>query len=83
MRSSPRKLACISSQSLNIFVMMYHLRRADVLYYVRYMFNTQALLENVTVQPEFATFFLGFMRGSYDFLTLFNDLQTLDPELYK
>jgi hypothetical protein len=35
------------------------------------------------VQPEFATFFLGFMRGHYDFLNLFHDLATLDPELYK
>lgn len=35
------------------------------------------------VQPEFATFFLGFIRGDYNFLHLFHDLHGLDPELYK
>ena len=35
------------------------------------------------VQPEFATFFLGFMRGDYNFLHLFHDLHGLDPELYR
>lgn len=37
----------------------------------------------VQVQPEFATFFLGFMRGDYNFLHLFHDLHGLDPELYR
>lgn len=35
------------------------------------------------MQPEFATFFLGFIRGDYNFLHLFHDLSGLDPELYK
>lgn len=35
------------------------------------------------VQPEFATFFLGFIRGDYNFLHLFHDLHGLDPELYR
>lgn len=35
------------------------------------------------VQPEFATFFLGFIRGDYNFLHVFHDLNGLDPELYR
>lgn len=35
------------------------------------------------MQPEFATFFLGFIRGDYNFLHLFHDLHGLDPELYR
>ncbi|CAM9458087.1 unnamed protein product, partial [Discosporangium mesarthrocarpum] len=43
----------------------------------------KALYEGITVQPEFATFFLGFLRGDYNFLNLFHDLNGLDPELYR
>ncbi|CAN0455731.1 unnamed protein product, partial [Laminaria digitata] len=43
----------------------------------------KALYEGITVQPEFATFFLGFIRGNYNFLHLFHDLHGLDPELYR
>ncbi|CAN0375289.1 unnamed protein product, partial [Ectocarpus fasciculatus] len=43
----------------------------------------KALYEGITVQPEFATFFLGFIRGDYNFLHLFHDLHGLDPELYR
>jgi hypothetical protein len=43
----------------------------------------KALYEQLTVQPQFAYFFLGFIRGRYDFLTLFQDLASLDRELYR
>jgi len=43
----------------------------------------KALFEGITVQSTFAHFFLSFIRGNYNFLNLFNDLCTLDPELYK
>ncbi|CAM9631904.1 unnamed protein product [Chrysoparadoxa australica] len=43
----------------------------------------KALYEGITVQPQFATFFLSFMRGSYNYLGLFHDLAGMDPELYK
>ena len=43
----------------------------------------KALFENITVQPQFAHFFLAFMHGKYNFMNLINDLSTLDPELYK
>ena len=43
----------------------------------------KALFENITVQPQFAHFFLAFMHGRYNFMNLVNDLATLDQELYK
>lgn len=43
----------------------------------------KALFENITLQPQFAHFFLAFMHGKYNFMNLINDLHTLDPELYK
>lgn len=43
----------------------------------------KALLENITLQPLFAHFFLSFMHGRYNFANLIDDLGTLDPELYK
>ena len=43
----------------------------------------KALFENITLQPQFAHFFLAFMHGKYNFMNLINDLNTLDPELYK
>ena len=43
----------------------------------------KAIFENLTVQPQFAHFFLSFMNGRYDFTGLVNDLVTLDEELYK
>jgi len=43
----------------------------------------KALFENITLQPQFAHFFLAFMHGKYNFMNLINDLSTLDPELYK
>jgi ubiquitin-protein ligase E3 C len=43
----------------------------------------QAMFENLTVQPQFAHFFLAFMNGRYNFTGLINDLTTLDADLYK
>jgi ubiquitin-protein ligase E3 C len=43
----------------------------------------KALFENITLQPQFSHFFLAFMHGRYNFMNLFNDLATLDEELYK
>jgi len=43
----------------------------------------KALFENITMQPQFAHFFLSFMHGKYNFMNLINDLGTLDKDLYK
>ena len=43
----------------------------------------KALFENVTLQPQFAHFFLAFMNGNYNFINLIDDLATLDAELYR
>jgi hypothetical protein len=45
--------------------------------------SSQALFENLTVQPQFAHFFLAFMMGRYNFTGLVNDLQTLDADLFR
>lgn len=41
------------------------------------------MFEGITVSPVFAHFFLGFIRGGYNFMNAVNDLESLDPELYK
>lgn len=43
----------------------------------------KALFENITIQPQFAHFFLAFMHGRYNFMNLVNDLKTFDDGLYK
>lgn len=43
----------------------------------------KALFENITIQPQFAHFFLAFMHGKYNFIHLIDDLKTLDEELFK
>ena len=43
----------------------------------------KALFENITIQPQFAHFFLAFMHGRYNFMNLVNDLKTFDEGLYK
>eukprot|EP00602_Paraphysomonas_sp_CaronLab_P006417 CAMPEP_0185031244 /NCGR_PEP_ID=MMETSP1103-20130426/18610_1 /TAXON_ID=36769 /ORGANISM="Paraphysomonas bandaiensis, Strain Caron Lab Isolate" /LENGTH=1024 /DNA_ID=CAMNT_0027566705 /DNA_START=286 /DNA_END=3360 /DNA_ORIENTATION=- len=43
----------------------------------------KALFENITVQPQFAHFFLAFMMGRYNFTGLVNDLSSLDADLFK
>lgn len=41
------------------------------------------MYECITISPVFAQFFLGFIRGGYNFMNALNDLERLDPELYK
>ena len=43
----------------------------------------KAIFENITIQPQFAHFFLAFMHGRYNYMNLINDLSSLDAELYK
>eukprot|EP00628_Pelagophyceae_sp_CCMP2097_P027106 CAMPEP_0184211358 /NCGR_PEP_ID=MMETSP0976-20121227/13089_1 /TAXON_ID=483370 /ORGANISM="non described non described, Strain CCMP2097" /LENGTH=1054 /DNA_ID=CAMNT_0026516061 /DNA_START=102 /DNA_END=3263 /DNA_ORIENTATION=+ len=43
----------------------------------------KALREGITIQPRFARFFLSAIRGDYNYLDLFQDLKTLDGELYR
>ena len=43
----------------------------------------KALFERVTVQPQFAHFFLSFMGGHYNYLHMFADLESLDAELHR
>lgn len=42
----------------------------------------KSLFEGITVHPQFAHFFLSFMRGDYNFLHQFSDLSTMDVQLY-
>ena len=42
----------------------------------------KALYEGITIQPQFAHFFLSFLRGDYNFLHMLPDLFTMDPQLY-
>jgi len=35
------------------------------------------MYEGITISPVFAHFFLGFLRGKYNWLSMFNDLETL------
>ena len=43
----------------------------------------KAIFENITIQPQFAHFFLAFMHGRYNYMHLINDMSSLDKELYK
>ena len=42
----------------------------------------KALFEGITIHPQFAHFFLSFLRGDYNFLHQFSDLSTMDAQLY-
>eukprot|EP00554_Chaetoceros_debilis_P010606 CAMPEP_0194108264 /NCGR_PEP_ID=MMETSP0150-20130528/8003_1 /TAXON_ID=122233 /ORGANISM="Chaetoceros debilis, Strain MM31A-1" /LENGTH=932 /DNA_ID=CAMNT_0038796929 /DNA_START=1307 /DNA_END=4105 /DNA_ORIENTATION=+ len=42
----------------------------------------KAIFENITIQPQFAHFFLSFLRGDYNFLNMLSDLSTMDRTLY-
>jgi ubiquitin-protein ligase E3 C len=42
----------------------------------------KSLFEGITVHPQFAHFFLSFLRGEYNFLHQFSDLSTMDVQLY-
>jgi len=41
----------------------------------------KALYEGITIQPQFAHFFLSFLRGDYNYLHMLPDLSTVDPVL--
>jgi len=40
------------------------------------------MYENITIKPQFAHFFLSFLRGDYNFLHMLPDLSTMDKTLY-
>jgi len=42
----------------------------------------KAIYENITIRPQFAHFFLSFLRGDYNFLHMLPDLSTMDRTLY-
>jgi len=42
----------------------------------------KALYEGITIKPQFAHFFLSFLRGEYNFLHMLPDLSTMDQTLY-
>ena len=42
----------------------------------------KALYENISIKPQFAHFFLSFLRGDYNFLHMLPDLSTLDQIFY-
>eukprot|EP00536_Pseudo-nitzschia_multiseries_P001810 jgi/Psemu1/251020/estExt_Genewise1Plus.C_230138 len=42
----------------------------------------KSLYESITVHPQFAHFFLSFLRGDYNYLHMFSDLSTIDSQLY-
>lgn len=42
----------------------------------------KAMFEGITIKPQFAHFFLSFLRGEYNFLNMLSDLSTMDRTLY-
>lgn len=42
----------------------------------------KALFEGITIHPQFAHFFLSFLRGDYNYLHMLPDLSTMDAQLY-
>ena len=62
---------------------LYGERELEDLYIFAGRLLGKALFENITLQPQFAHFFLAFMNGHYNFINLIDDLATLDAELYK
>jgi len=42
----------------------------------------KSLYESITVHPQFAHFFLSFLRGDYNYFHMFSDLSTIDSQLY-
>ena len=67
-----------SSAALNL----YGERELERLFFFLGLVLGKAIYENITVQPQFAHFFLSFFT-KYDFTALIDDLITLDMELYK
>lgn len=64
-------------------VFLFSKDETERLYYFVGRVLGKALFENLTVQPQFAHFFLSFINGKYNFMNLIDDLNTYDPELYK
>lgn len=42
----------------------------------------KALFEGITIHPQFAHFFLSFLRGEYNYMHMLPDLSTMDAQLY-
>ena len=42
----------------------------------------KAIYEGITIHPQFAHFFLSFLRGDYNYLHTLPDLGTMDAQLY-
>jgi ubiquitin-protein ligase E3 C len=42
----------------------------------------KALYEGITIHPQFAHFFLSFLRGNYNYFNTFSDLSKMDAQLY-
>lgn len=42
----------------------------------------KALYEGITIHPQFAHFFLSFLRGDYNYFHMLADLSTIDKQLY-
>ena len=40
------------------------------------------LFEGISIHPQFAHFFLSFLRGDYNFLHMIPDLSIIDEQLY-
>lgn len=64
-------------------VAIYRGNELDETYYFVGRVLGKAIYENITIQPQFAHFFLAFIHGRYNFMNLINDLVTLDAELFK
>jgi hypothetical protein len=64
-------------------VMLFDRRDMEETYVFAGRILGKAMLENITIQPQFAHFFLAFMHGKYNFMNLLNDLSSLDPELFR
>ena len=43
----------------------------------------KALREGITIQPRFTRSFLSFVRGDFNYVTLLEDLKSLDPDLHR
>lgn len=43
----------------------------------------KAIFEGIVISPIFTSFFLGYMKGNYNYMNALDDLSELDPELAK
>jgi Ubiquitin-protein ligase len=49
---------------------------------MNFWYKGKAMYENITIKPQFAHFFLSYLRGDYNFLHMLPDLSTMDRTLY-